>query len=656
MKYNFSKIANLIGVTNVYTDNFPKPLLKNTLLDSKLNENTEVNYLWKKYGSNEALIITLDFISFVNENKYPIIFHFNKISRVYFSTDSLFYLYDLKGDRCGIIPARFFGLESKSVLTDINRDSIKDFINSRINKGAFDYDAEVLYEITLSKIHELGAINEIEKLDINKQNEYADKVLEIYDAFVNKIGKEYVYYDLELYFAYALFLKGDYDEALYIVNDMLENHYDDINQEIWFYYKSDILFKLNNDYEAIICLKQASSFSNNSIEKIKLKTEINECQNRFNDNFLDLPFQKRKLILIDNDLKSSPEDTFIVLDKSNLPQNLKFPNNDPKIRELYIAHPYIKGSYLHFSSYETNLSSDKFDEFFYFVQCLGAKKITYRIIKGNNTNQTKNSNLNTDLSVGLGKGPVKNAGSGAFERDKKQKQQEDIFDSRAKTQTFNPVKAPYIPNDLLWYPHEQTWDRLYQQRINGNILKHHEIISSKSAISISNSEKINLKLAFKNYFVDAGLNVNHSIEETFEQNESVEWEISIEFESIDKLTEQSTTFESTTVIPEVSLDFEKEYLEEVKFMLEDDDVIDDKERSILERFRVKKGISKERAIDLENNLTSLGDLNENEKEYLNEYQELLNDGEITEKERRFLNRMAIRYDISEQRVIELENR
>ena len=127
MKYNFSKMENLIGVTNVYTDNFPKPLLKNALLDSKLNENIEVNYLWKKYGFNEALIITLDFISFVNENKYPIIFHFSKISRVYFSTDSLLYIYDLKGDRCGTIPARFFGLESRSVLTDVNRDFIKDF-------------------------------------------------------------------------------------------------------------------------------------------------------------------------------------------------------------------------------------------------------------------------------------------------------------------------------------------------------------------------------------------------------------------------------------------------------------------------------------------------------------------------------------------------
>jgi hypothetical protein len=47
-------------------------------------------------------------------------------------------------------------------------------------------------------------------------------------------------------------------------------------------------------------------------------------------------------------------------------------------------------------------------------------------------------------------------------------------------------------------------------------------------------------------------------------------------------------------------------------------------------------------------------LNEAEKEYLEEYQEILNEGEITEKERRILDRMANRAGISEDRIKELE--
>ena len=88
--------------------------------------------------------------------------------------------------------------------------------------------------------------------------------------------------------------------------------------------------------------------------------------------------------------------------------------------------------------------------------------------------------------------------------------------------------------------------------------------------------------------------------------------------------------------------------------VEDDGEIDEKERSALERFREKRGISKERAIELENQLLSVGDLNEAEKEYLEEYQEILNEGEITEKERRILDRMANRAGISEDRIKELE--
>ncbi|MFV8323710.1 hypothetical protein [Flavobacterium sp. LS2R12] len=89
-------------------------------------------------------------------------------------------------------------------------------------------------------------------------------------------------------------------------------------------------------------------------------------------------------------------------------------------------------------------------------------------------------------------------------------------------------------------------------------------------------------------------------------------------------------------------------------MLEDDGIIDQKERSILERFREKKGISNDRAAELENILTSISNFTENEKEYLEEYKEMLKDGEIAEKERKILNRFANRLGLLEERVSELE--
>ena len=653
MKFDFSEIANLKGITNVYANNFPKPLLKKSLQDSKLSEDTEVLYLWKKNDSNEALIVTKDLISFVNENNYSIIFNFNKISRVYFSPDSIFYLYDLDGKRCGTIPARFFGLESKTVITDSNRESIKYFFNSIISKVNLR-NLDDFYEIAIKEIEELGDITEIEKLEQIQQEEYADKIISIYDDFANKHGKSQLYYSLELFLAVAFMFKKENIEALKIADNIIENYSEDADLEFWYSVKADILEETAKIYDAAIYFKKAYELTIDTQSKLNYKKRIHELTEKFNINFTELPIQERKLILISDDFKKTPANSFIVLDKNNLPQNLIFPNSHAKSKELYIAHPYLKESYLSFSNYETNLSADKFDEFFYFVQCLGAKKITYKVLKGNNINQNKLKNINADLSLSIGKAPIKNEGNISFEKENQYSTQQETSNARAKTQTFNPVKAPYIPNDLIWYPHEQTWHRLFQQRINGNILNHHEIISSKNSLSINESEKTNLKLAFKNFFIDANINVGQLIEENFSQNESVEWEIEIEFESLENLKETHVLIDLKQDLPTIPNDVEKDYLEEVKYMLEDDGLIDDKERRILERFREKKGISKHRAIELEARFSSIGSLEENEKEYLEEYKELLNEGEITEKERRILDRFANRLEISKERITELE--
>ncbi|MBC7525357.1 MAG: hypothetical protein H7239_13090 [Flavobacterium sp.] len=654
MKFDFSEIVDLKGITNVYTNNFPKPLLKKSLEDSKLPEDTQVLYLWKKYNSNEALIVTPDLISYINENKYSIIFHLNKISKVYFLSNSIFYLHDLKGEKCGIIPARFFGLESQNVITEFNREAIRDFFNSRISTGNFKYDVDEFYEIAIKEIEDLGDINEMGKLEQIQQEEYADKIISIYDDFTNKHGKSQLYYSLEFFLALALSIKKENIEALKIVDNIIDNYSEGADLELWYFAKAEILSDTSKIYDSAIYFKKAYDLTNDTLEKLNYKKRINELTEKFNINFSELPIQERKLILISDDIKKIPANSFIVLDENNLPQNLIFPNSHPKSKELYIAHPYLKESYLSFSTYETNLSADKFDEFFYFVQCLGAKKITYKVLKGNNITQNKLKNINADLSLSIGKAPIKNEGNISFEKENQYSTQQETSNARAKTQTFNPVKAPYIPDDLIWYPHEIIWHRLFQQRINGNILNHHEIISSKNSLSINESEKASLKLAFKNFFVDANINVGQLIEENFSQNESVEWEIEIEFESIENLKETHVLKDLKQDLPNVTNDVEKDYLEEVKYMLEDDGLVDDKERRILERFRERKGLSKQRAIELEARFNTIGNLEENEKEYLEEYKELLNEGEITEKERRILDRFAVRLEIATERIKALE--
>ena len=86
-------------------------------------------------------------------------------------------------------------------------------------------------------------------------------------------------------------------------------------------------------------------------------------------------------------------------------------------------------------------------------------------------------------------------------------------------------------------------------------------------------------------------------------------------------------------------------------MLEDGS-IGDAERRLLERKRQKFGVSEERAKLIEESCTP--SLSEEEKEYIEIYKDMLEDGEISERRRKILNKEAESLGIPQSRVNELE--
>lgn len=99
---------------------------------------------------------------------------------------------------------------------------------------------------------------------------------------------------------------------------------------------------------------------------------------------------------------------------------------------------------------------------------------------------------------------------------------------------------------------------------------------------------------------------------------------------------------------------ESEYLEEIKACLSEDGEITSRERRLLNRLREKLGISEKRAQELEDSLTT-SQLTADEQEYLDEYRVCLEEGEISSKERRLLDRLRDKLGIDPIRARELEN-
>ena len=516
-------------------------------------------------------------------------------------------------------------------------------------------------EFEISHYDNLNQIFDDIKLKVeNNENEKALEIIKANFDLNSLINTDlYQYYFIVYYTSLCLKELGENKEALKLLEDRIQKSDDSDGFKEWgswiIYLKAEINENLGNYYSSLQDYYISYNNSNNLERKSILKEKISFVYSKYTETFSKLNYDERKMILVYDEIKVSPSNSFIVLDKTKLPNEIKFPLSHPKKEEIYIGHPYIKESYLPFSTYEASLFNDRFEEFSYFVQCLGAKSMTIKVIKENEKTITDEETSKIEGSIEFGKKVVKNSINGSYENSKDTEQKEDTKTSRVRTQIYNPVKKPYIPENLLWYPHETSWHRLYQQRVNGNILKHHDIISSKSSHSISSNEKSNLKLALKNFFAEININRDSLIESTINESESIEWEILVEFESIENLIEYHQENTKNYILESSSTSKEEQFKEEILFMLEDDGIIDDKERRILNRLGDKLGISLEKAKEIENKILSIGELNNNEKEYLEEFKEFLNDGEITEKERRILNRFATRLEITNERVIEIEN-
>ena len=467
----------------------------------------------------------------------------------------------------------------------------------------------------------------------------------------------HLYYFLIYYIASSFKGLEKEKEALKIINERFIEQDESEGYQGWassiINLRAELHGIMGNNYLSLQDYYKSYKIATNIEEKSTILQNVNTTYSKFKDTFSSLNYDERKTILIYDEIRPSSSKAFVILDKNNMPDNLNFPVNHPKMEELYIGHPYIDENYLPVAAYEASLFNDRFEEFSYFIQCLGAKSMTITVNKENEKTASRYRNASTDVSIEAGKSKIKNNLGISYEHGKDSKSTEDSSSSRTRKQVYNPVKKPYVPDNLLWYPHETSWFRLYQQRINGNILQHHDVMSSKTSHSINSSEKHDIKVALKTFFAEVKGNRDVLIESALDETETIEWEIFVEFESINNLNEVHTE-NVQSITPILSLLVKQQYEEEVRFMLEDDGIIDDKERRILDRLGDKLGISKQQALQIESEIISSGKFTKDEQEYLEEFVEMLNDGEITEKERRILDRFATRLDISAERIVQLE--
>jgi hypothetical protein len=135
---------------------------------------------------------------------------------------------------------------------------------------------------------------------------------------------------------------------------------------------------------------------------------------------------------------------------------------------FWIAHPYRKRVYYHFSDAEQLVFNDYLQEFIQLIQHLGAKEITLEYI---NERQQEGildpaaEKLPDDVSQTSRKVSVKSI-----------------------THQFSPSQKAHIPTHLVWLAEQSEWQNLIAERTQGSLTSFETIFSSKNLLQISEIE------------------------------------------------------------------------------------------------------------------------------------------------------------------------
>jgi hypothetical protein len=490
-----------------------------------------------------------------------------------------------------------------------------------------------------------------------------EKYEELIDLAEKKYNKgEIPFQKYYFYIIDSLLQLKRYDEAndrfdsfqeefnLYSIED---DNFDNI--ALYYLFTREILAitcKIYDDiYYIALCYQDLNEKSSKDFSK-----EKNDNYNTYITNFNKIDSNNRRIITTSKTTQLFKSDHITLLNIDNLP-DIKFPITHPKQDHTYICHPYKTDTYLPIEEYDYELLNDRINEFCYLLQCLGAISISIENVKGESSDAYSHTNIQCNVE---GKYKIISAKANA-EFDGREKDFSQSTLKIERNQHFNPTKKPFVPEDLVWYPHQVAWQRLVQQRMNGNLLNHSEYLSSSEQKIISNSEMVKINGELDALFAGIKGGAEFNMEYNIENNNEMEWRVNVTFKPMEEFNEDSyghndalPVNESLQIEESITDDKEQQYMEEIRFMLDDNGMIDERERMMLDRMINVLGISPERAQQLEMLVLSENELTREEKEYLEKYKVFIENGEVSDRERQMLIRFANLLGISEERALELE--
>ena len=327
--------------------------------------------------------------------------------------------------------------------------------------------------------------------------------------------------------AAAYQLIGERNSALQAVNASLALFEDDNTRVL----KGIIMGQGRNAQDTYAAMQEVIHYKSQKraespfLSTPQIEEEFSMLQSSFSQNFLSLPLQQRKHLVICDELIYLPQ-SFRVLPIAEIPTDVKFPAGHPVSNTLYVCHPYRTDYYIPYESYEIEILRDEIEEFRRIMDHLGAKHIDYSDIFENG--EQSSTQQKRDIHGG-GNYAGQYSVHGSYESEDSSEITRKLRNALEGSEDFLLAGKPTLPPDTVWYSHRKEWQNKCESRLAGRLVHSEFTISTSSSEMMTESERKKIEADLKILLASVEGGTEGSKSYMLKKEKERTWKVNVEF-------------------------------------------------------------------------------------------------------------------------------
>lgn len=206
---------------------------------------------------------------------------------------------------------------------------------------------------------------------------------------------------------------------------------------------------------------------------------------------------------------------------------LVFQPGHPQNGCTYVQHPFTKNVYFEVNSFHDSMRERKQNELLRILESLGAYSAHVEVRHGHEVRMNCAHELHTGTSVNLG-----TDGSEVSQSSTSEQQTTLEMSQRAtKDWSFNPPDKPSLPDDLVFYPTEETWQQLARSVLRGGLKRAQVDLEYKTEYGITEKHLSDVATSVKTLLPLFDMNLKQQFSSDLRQLTTTQWHYVVTFEN-----------------------------------------------------------------------------------------------------------------------------